>query len=324
FVSRGAAQVVNKCLVETAHGHGRGIREIVDTDRLMAMVPHETQTAGQPPVMIWGLPEMLISNVTLDAVKITGGTKDCEIHLTSGLQIVNSQIPVSAGNYTFELYDAQVSLTNNVVSNNSVTLSGLTSNRVGNTLAFYNANASLVDPEALENGPLTLGGGIFTVSNSLALSSANTVNFALGSNAATVAVKGNLALGGTDNVLAGGGFTNGTYTLMTWTGALSGALPTLGATPPGFDYALATNSSRQLNLIVTTPLPGISANLTALGTNLSIGLSWPSNYLGWLLQMQTNDLGTNWIDCPGSTNMLQSNFSINPAIGALYSRLVYP
>jgi polygalacturonase len=371
-----------------------------------------TITGGQPPIMIWGLPEMLVSNVTLSAVTITGGTKDCEIYITSGLQFVNSQVPLSAGNATFELYHAQLTITNSALSNNLVTLSGLTTNSYGNTLALYNARGSLQDPDALENGPLTLGNGAFTVSNNLTLSPAGIVNYVLGTNAATVVVKGNLALGGTNNISAGGGFTNGTYTLMTCTGALSGTLPALGATPPGFDCAFVTNSSRDLNLIVTSLLPGVPANLTALGTNLSINLqwsassnagsydlqrstinggpyatiadvtatnysdaavipgttyfyvvattnadgasansiqagavplpslvppnlawqvngnqlqlSWPADHLGWLLQMQTNDLGTNWVDCPGSTNIFQTNLILNPANGAVFLRLIYP
>jgi hypothetical protein len=369
-------------------------------------------TGSGPPIMIWGLPEMLVSNVTLCGVNITGGTKDCEIYITSGLQFINSQVPLSAGNDTFELYDAQLTVTNSAPSPNLVTLSGLTTNGLGNTLAFYNAKGSLQDPDALEDGPLTLGGGTFTVSNNLSLSSSNIVNYVLGTNAATVVVKGSLALGGAIDISAGGGFTNGTYALMTCTGALSGSLPTLGATPSGFVCALATNSAGQVNLIVTPPPPGIPANLAAQGTNLMITsqwsassnaasynlkrsttnggpysliasvtatnysdaavnpgttyyyvvcatnsvagsanstqasavplpslvptnltyqvngsqlqLSWPSDHLGWLLQFQTNEMGTNWVNWPNSSNIFQTNVIINSTNGPVFFRLVYP
>jgi polygalacturonase len=283
-----------------------------------------TVTSGQPPIMIWGLPEMLVSNVTLDAVHITGGTRDCEIYIASGVQFMNSQVPLSAGNDTFELYHAQLTLTNGAPTNGLVTLSGSTANGLGNTLALYNANASLQDPGALQDGPLTLAGGTFTVSNNLTLAPAAAVSYVLGTNAATIVVKGNLALGGTNNISAGNGFTNGVYTLMTCTGALSGSLPALGATPSNYACALATNGSRQVNLVVT-PLPSlvpIDLHFAAEGNQLQ--LSWPPDHLGWLLQMQTNEPGTNWVDCPASTNVFQTNIIINPGNGSLFLRLIYP
>lgn len=223
-------------------------------------------------------------------------------------------------------------------------------------------------------------------------------------------------LGGTNNISAGPGFTNGTYTLMTYTGTLTGALPTLGTTPAGYTYALNTNTAGQVNLVITPFPPGIPANLTALGTNLLITLqwsapsnaasynlkrsttnggpysiianvgvtnysdpavnpgtayyyvvaatnavgesanslqagaiplpslvstnlnvqaggnqlqlSWPQDHLGWRLQIQTNNLnsglGANWVDWPGSTNVIQTNILINPANGPVFLRLIYP
>jgi hypothetical protein len=57
-------------------------------------------------------------------------------------------------------------------------------------------------------------------------------------------------------------------------------------------------------------------------------LSWPSDHIGWRLQVQTNDLaqglGTNWVDVPGSTSTNQMNISISPVEGAVFFRLIYP
>jgi hypothetical protein len=264
---------------------------------------------------------MLVSNITLSAVNISGGTKDCEIYMTSGLQFINSKVPLSVGNLTFELFRAQLTITNAVPSTSLVTLSGLTTNGFGNTLAVYNANASLLDPQALENGPLTLGGGAFTVSNSLTLSPSNIVNYVLGTNAAAITVKGNLALGGTNNIFAAGGFTNGVYTLMTCTGSLTGTLPALGATPAGFACVLATNTSRQLNLTVTSLLPGIPASLTAVATNLAVNLQWPasSNAVGYnLLRSTTNGGPYALIASLAATN--DSDTAVSP--GATYYYVV--
>ena len=65
--------------------------------------------------------------------------------------------------------------------------------------------------------------------------------------------RGNLALDGIANVFAGGGFTNGTYTVMTYTGRLGGNLPALGATPAGYTFTVDTNTAGQVNLVVAPP-----------------------------------------------------------------------
>jgi hypothetical protein len=112
-----------------------------------------------------------------------------------------------------------------------------------------------------------------TVSNNLALFPTTTLNFTLGTNAAKVAVVGNLALGGTNNIFAGAGFANGTYTLLTYMGTLTGALPSLGLLPANYNYSFNTNTAGQVNLVVTLPAP---ANLVAAATNLLINLKWNS------------------------------------------------
>ena len=59
-----------------------------------------------------------------------------------------------------------------------------------------------------------------------------------------MAVVGNLALGGTINVTTNGlRFDAGTNTLLTYTGTLSGSMPTLGSTPGGpYTYPLIPTS----------------------------------------------------------------------------------
>src|ERR1019366_330392 len=109
-------------------------------------------------------------------------------------------------------------------------------------------------------------------SNNLALRATTTLNYFLGTNAAKVAVVGNLALGGTNNFSAGGGFTNGTYTVMSYTGTLSGSAPALGSVPSGYNYAFNTATAGQVNLVVSpTAAP---TNLVATATNLQINLKW--------------------------------------------------
>jgi hypothetical protein len=89
-----------------------------------------------------------------------------------------------------------------------------------------------------------------------------------------LAVNGNLVLGGTNNIFAGPGFTNGVYTVMTYTGTLSGSPPVLGTTPPGFIYAFDTGTAGQVKLIVALPSLVAPTNLIAVASNLLVNLKW--------------------------------------------------
>jgi polygalacturonase len=251
-----------------------------------------TTASGRPPIMIWGLPEMSISNVALYNVNIKGGAQTCQFYYATNLQIINSPITVSSGHPLYTCYAEQMIVSNSQATASLSTLDGLTTNGYTNSLAFYNASASLLKTNVIANGALTVGGGTFTASNNLAMSAAM-FNYQLGTNAATVIVKGNLAQGGAVNVAAGSGFTNGTYTLLTYTGTLSGSTPTLGSVPPGFNYAFDTSTAGQVNLIVSSPVPSAPANLTALGTNLLINLQWSASVgaTGYNLMKSTTNGG---------------------------------
>ena len=69
-------------------------------------------------------------------------------------------------------------------------------------------------------------------------------------------------------------------------------------------------------------------NITAVLAGNLLTLSWPTDHLGWRLQVQTNalpaGLSTNWATLPGSDLVNSTNFTINPANGAVFYRMVYP
>jgi fructan beta-fructosidase len=85
-------------------------------------------------------------------------------------------------------------------------------------------------------------------------------------------------------------------------------------------------------------LPGFitgSGSLQVLNINLSYSLSgglltvsWPTSYLGWVLQVQTNSLNvglsTNWVDIAGSGNVTSTNLPINKANPTVFYRLGPP
>src|ERR1019366_2601661 len=82
---------------------------------------------------------------------------------------------------------------------------------------------------------------------------------------------------------------------------------------------------------VLTVAPNVNVNLnptniTATVSGNVLTLAWPSDYTGWHLQIQTNSLstglGNNWVTLPGSDAVNTVNFTIDPANGAVFYRMV--
>jgi polygalacturonase len=229
-----------------------------------------TVAAGGDAGLIWGRTEAPATNIVLTKINITAPA-DFKLYNVKGLQIVDSQISLSSVGDTFSIYNTQFTITNSAPVTNIFSLDGLTGN---NSLAIFNTMASMSDSTAIGMNPVTLNASTLSDDTSLTLPAASVVNFVLGTNSASIAVAGDLILGGTINVAAGDGFTNGVYTLLTYAGTLAGFLPALGITPAGYNYAFDTNTTGQVNLIVSLPAPPAPSNLMAIGTNLLINLNW--------------------------------------------------
>ncbi len=140
--------------------------------------------------IIWGRPEMLVSNLTLCNVTIAAPTKTFDIYNAQGIQLVDS--PLAAPNTTantLTLYNAQVTVTNTTTSPALVTLGGLSVPPVNNTLSFYNTMAAITDTGMLGSSPITLGGSSLAFapdsvafSNNLGIVSASTLAMTSGNN----------------------------------------------------------------------------------------------------------------------------------------------
>jgi hypothetical protein len=80
------------------------------------------------------------------------------------------------------------------------------------------------------------------------------------------------------------------------------------------------------NVVPSVSLVPTNINVTVSGNK--IALSWPADHFGWHLQVQTNTLGSgpgpNWVSVPGSDLVSSTNFTMNPANGAVFFRLDYP
>jgi hypothetical protein len=201
--------------------------------------------------IIWGPTEWPISNLTLVCITNNApGTFD--LYNVYGVQIIDSQFKFSSGD-TFTLCNAGVTISNTVSGSGVETINGASS---ANSLALYNASASMAGTTLLTANPITVSGGVLTTTNGTWPASA-AENFSLGSNNSAIAVSGNLTLNSTLNIASAPGFTATNYTLFTYTGSLSGE-PVLGATPTGFEgysYALNTASAGKVLLEVSPPSP---------------------------------------------------------------------
>ena len=235
-----------------------------------------TAINGYPIGIIWARTELPATNIVFNRVNITGNRNFC-LYNVSGAQFIDCNLKVSTTSNTFALFNAQAIITNSAPTNTLFTFDGLTTNGYGNSLAFDNAEGSLKNTNAFDNGPLTLSASTFTVSNNLTLFPATVVNFTLGTNATRLAVAGDLTLGGTNRISAGAGFTTGTYKLYTYTGTLTGSLPVLETVPAGYNCTFDTSTASQVNLTAVSASlvpPSAPTNLMAVATNGMVLLNW--------------------------------------------------
>jgi hypothetical protein len=192
---------------------------------------------------------MPVTNVVLRHVSITA-SKTFDIYNAAGVEFVDSQITVPAGQKNVTLYNGQLAVSNDAPAGAVILLDGTNS---ANALALYNAAAATTDSNALGANPITLGAGTLTVSNNLWLSNASTLNFLLGTNSGQIAVTGSLALAGALNVADGGGFNAGQFALFSSGGAVSGSLA-LASLPTGYSGSIVTNAPGRVVLMVEAPV----------------------------------------------------------------------
>jgi autotransporter-associated beta strand protein len=124
-------------------------------------------------------------------------------------------------------------------------------------------------PTTVNSGGILAPGnpfGTLSFNNSLTLSTGTVMIFALGTDAASAAVAGDLALNGILNITNLGTLGNSTNTLFTYAGKLTLGTVTFGTTPAGRLYSLdTTNSPGKVNLVVGVIATNVPAFPGALG-----------------------------------------------------------
>jgi autotransporter-associated beta strand protein len=81
------------------------------------------------------------------------------------------------------------------------------------------------------------------------------------------------------------------------------------------------------SLQVGSSLPASPTNITFSVSGSTLSLSWPSSYVGWILQTNAVNVGVSndWYDVPGSETNMQLSFPMNnPAVTNEFFRLRYP
>jgi autotransporter-associated beta strand protein len=106
------------------------------------------------------------------------------------------------------------------------------------------------------------------------------------------------------------------------------------ALTPGPGPGLAWNTNTlvtdgTLRVVSTTSAPISVGHVTPCApSSQCLTLSWPTDHTGWRLQVQTNSLsaglGTNWLNVPNSIATNQMTFTVDPAVGCVFYRLVWP
>ncbi|HVM59945.1 MAG TPA: glycosyl hydrolase family 28 protein [Verrucomicrobiae bacterium] len=155
-----------------------------------------------------------------------------------------------------------------VISNNGTVFINNTTGSGTGTGAVTVASGATLGGAGTIGGPVTVNGalapgnspGTLTVSNNLVANDTAALQYQLGTSSDLTAVSGDLTLGGTLNVNDAGGFTNTTYTLFTYGGALTYSGLAIGTVPStNFIYAISTNTVGQVNLIVSYPPPPVAS-----------------------------------------------------------------
>lgn len=88
------------------------------------------------------------------------------------------------------------------------------------------------------------------------------------------------------------------------------------------DYAAGQSVFLPPSTVSTTVVP-----MTFSASGGKLNLSWPSDHLGWTLQVQTNSLGkglgTNWVNVPSSTTVTNMSIPVNTSDASVFYRLMY-
>jgi autotransporter-associated beta strand protein len=243
---------------------------------------------------------------------------------------------IKLGAGTLTLSSANTYIGPTAVNAGTLLVSGLVAGDVNvaatGTLGGAGAIAGLVTvngtvaPGAATIGTLTVSSNVVfngSATNAMRLNKSGTTNDVL-------SVAGTLSYGGTLSLTNLSGTLAATDTFKLFSaGAYAGSFARLSPAVPGTGLLWNTNTLTTDGILrLVSSVNTGRTNITAVHVGNQLTLSWPADHIGWRLQVETNSvavgLRSNWVDVAGSTTTNSVTVPINPGIGSVFYRMVYP
>ncbi len=228
---------------------------------------------------------------TIAAPMVLGGTNIWSVTSNSTLQVSG---PVSGANSVTKTGDGTLVLSGTNTYSGTTTISNGTLNVIGDGLLTNTPNIDITggatldvsghtEIMALVTGQTLMGNGMvqgklilangailspggssvgtLTFLNDLVVSNGAVLQYNLGTNSDLTTVSSNLTLGGTLNINNAGGFTTGTYTLVTYGGALAYNGVAIGSNPsPSYACMIDTDTVGQVKLDIEAAVASVLAD----------------------------------------------------------------
>ena len=256
-----------------------------------------------------------------------GGTRKVSLTLAGGATLVLTNASTYSGDTT--------------VAAGTLALSG--AGAILNSSPINLAAGTTLDASARADGTLTLGAaqvlkGDGAVNVVGSLTNKGTIELKLSKAGATLSndsIQGlnQITYGATLklDITASPALSTSDSFILFYANSYSGAFTNFLPATPGLGLAwdastLATDGALRIKQGIALNPTNITA--VVVGGGGSMQIAWPSDHLGWSLQVQTNAVGvglsTNWFRIPGSDTVTQEVVPLNPANGSVFYRLVYP
>lgn len=194
----------------------------------------------------------IASGTTLTISNVLSGSGVFYQNSGPGTAILDGNSPSFTGGVL--LYEGQLTL-NGAIGSGITTESGTTLSGAGTANGFVDVSGTMQAGSANRAGTFTAAAGLTLESSAtLTMNLSQTTGIGGGTNSLIVVNGGNLTLNGNNVTInpIGGTLADGTYTLITYTGSLSGSLGTVSLSSPSrYSFTLNTSTPGQINLAVS-------------------------------------------------------------------------
>lgn len=241
----------------------------------------------------------------------------------------NCTVTIYSGSL-LDIYKSTANMTYNIVLSNGATMSWSGTTNTGNlqgNLTLNGTNTFLMNTNGVYKGVIGgLGSLVKAGPASLTLAATNTYYGNTTVNAGMLILKTPSIASNSTVAVSNGAVLQLAFTA---TNQLK-ALTLNGVGQPAGIYNSNTSPSFLIgpgSLQVVRQIPTTPTNLFYSVSSGMLTLSWPSNYLGWSLQVQTNSLttglSTNWAVVPGSSVVTTTNVLLGGTNPSVFYRLMY-